>query len=122
MVGEQNPMACREASSAFSSMEHFLRQEKEAASNMEKLLDSHGRSLIIFCQENNTWTVVADQFSVGVIEGVLSVIDLDSLGNLCTGNPDNLSPEKLKMSAEYIKVGENGREFWTLQGIVTFLY
>lgn len=50
------------------------------------------------------------------------MIDLDSLGNLCTGNPDNLSPEKLKMSAEYIKVGENGREFWTLQEIVTFLY
>lgn len=98
----------------------FLLSNKQSAREILELAAGYGVPLYIFWQSEDVWTLLTNQFLVGRIDGALSAVGLDELGEVITVNNKKLPPNELKLHANIIRAGGEKKEFWTPAGNVHF--
>ncbi|HDR9758215.1 hypothetical protein [Burkholderia cepacia] len=100
--------------------QHFLLSNEWSAKKILEAAGGHGVPLFIFWLNDDVWTLLTNLFLIGKLNGVLSSIDLDKLGEVSTVNDQDLPPNELKRRAEFISAGHDRTRFWTPAGNVHF--
>jgi hypothetical protein len=99
---------------------HFFLSNEQSARKILQAVDGYGVPLLIFWLSDDVWTLLTNQFLLGKLDGVLSSVDLDTLGEVSTVNDKGLPPNELKRRAEFISAGADQKNFWTPVGNVHF--
>lgn len=92
----------------------FELSNKLAAKKVVEKIEACGAPILIFWSNDDVWTLLTNQFLIGKLGDVFSIIDLDKLGPISTENVNHVATEELKKEAEYILAGDV--LFWTPKG------
>lgn len=95
---------------------NFLISHGQHVASILGAIGEVGVPLIVFWSNDALWTLLTSEFLVGRWDDRLSMVDLDTLGEIVTVNDRNLSPSELKRSADCISVGPDRKRFWTPAG------
>ena len=97
----------------------FSQSNEQAAKRVLEDAVGTGSPLFIFWSSDRVWTLLTDQFLIGILEGILSSVALDELRIVSTVSDESLPPEEVKRMAELITAGDR-KKFWMPAGNAHF--